>query len=144
MLFRSKKAHIAGSGMLRTNHVAEAQKHIAGIDPQQHHELLRHLQTIVMTLGGKPRHMELAHVTPGEMVIPAELLTPELMAALQATAKAQGIDLSRYEVGNRRNSVNPHTGEPEFFDAGIEQPHLRFPPVNPNCTGPQIIQYQEP
>ncbi len=111
-----KKAHIAGGGMMRAIHVAEAQKHIAAIDPQKHPELLQHLQAVVLTLGGKPQRTELAHVTPGEIVIPAELHTPELMAALQAAAKVQGIDLSRFEVGNRRNSVNPWTGKEEFFD----------------------------
>ena len=47
-----KKAHIAGSGMMRANHVAEAQKHIAAIDPQRHGELLQHLQAIVVTSAG--------------------------------------------------------------------------------------------
>ncbi len=94
-----KKAHIAGSGGMRANHVAEAQKHIAALDPRRHGELLQHLQAIVVTLGGKPQKSELAHVTPGEIVIPAELRTPELMAALRAVAEAQGVDLSRYEGG---------------------------------------------
>ena len=124
-----KKAHIAGSGMMRANHVAEAQKHIAAIDPQQHSELLQHLQAIVVTLGGKPEHTELVHATPGEIVIPADLRTPELMAALQAAAEAQGIDLSRFEVGNGRNSVNPRTGLVEFQDGeNIEEIVVSTPP----------------
>ena len=110
-----KKAHIAGSGGMRANHVAEAQKHIAALDPRRHGDLLQHLQAIVVTLGGTPQRTELAHVTPGEIVIPAELRTPELMAALRAVAEAQGIDLERYLVGNRRNSVNPRTGQSEFY-----------------------------
>ena len=47
-----KKAHIAGSGMMRANHVAEAQKHIAEIDPRAYGDLLQHLQGVVATLGG--------------------------------------------------------------------------------------------
>ena len=119
-----KKAHIAGSGMMRANHVAEAQKHIAGIDQRQHSDLLQHLQAIVVTLGGKPERAELAHVTPGEIVIPAELRTPEVMAALRATAEAQGIDLERFEVGNRENSMNPKTGQAEFYYSPMEHPGI--------------------
>lgn len=57
----------------------------------------------------------MAHVTPGEVMIPPTRMTPKLMAAwLEAMA---GQDPSRYVAGGA-NSQNPETGAPEFFDAG--------------------------
>ena len=52
---------------------------------------------------------QIAHVTPGELVIPAGLLTPELLAILGAEARRYGIDPQRLVVGSRRNSINPQT-----------------------------------
>ena len=137
-----KKAHIAGSGMMRANHVAEAQKHIAAIDPQRHGELLQHLQAIVVTLGGRPERTELAHMTPGEVVIPAELRTPELMAVLKAAAEAQGIDLDRFLVGSR-NSINPNTGLEEFAfgPAWDQQQATRNTPAGPQVADLYVSYY---
>ena len=58
----------------------------------------------------------IAHVTPGEIVIPRRLQTPELMAALARAAQTAGLDPRRFQVGNRRNSVNPRTGQAEFAE----------------------------
>ena len=63
----------------------------------------------------------LAHVTPGEMVIPAAFLTPELIALLSAEARRHGVDPARFFVGSGRNSINPFTGQPEFFDPTEEE-----------------------
>lgn len=59
----------------------------------------------------------MAHVTPGEVMIPPTRMTPKLMAAwLEAMA---GQDPSRYVAGGA-NSQNPMTGAPEFYDVGSE------------------------
>lgn len=57
-----------------------------------------------------------AHVTPGELVVPRGRMTPKLMAAWKEAMA--GADPQRYVVGAQTNSVNPMTGAPEFFDAG--------------------------
>lgn len=62
----------------------------------------------------------IAHLTPGEIVIPESLLTAEVMTVLRTEARKRGVDLSRLVVGNARNSINPRTGQPEFFDPSDE------------------------
>jgi hypothetical protein len=106
----------AGSGGLRASHVARAQQYIAKLDPARHGALLQHLQGCVVALGGRGGDTRIAHVTPGEVVIPKSLQTPGLLAELQAAARAQGINPSRIVVGSGRNSINPNTGQPEFYD----------------------------
>jgi hypothetical protein len=60
-------------------------------------------------------------VTPGEVVIPRNLQTPEVMRALAAAATRAGIDPRRYTVGHRANLVNPRTGAGEYTDKKIEE-----------------------
>lgn len=55
----------------------------------------------------------LGHLTPGDVVIPKGKVTPELREFL-----AQHFDVERYTAGHEKNSVNPKTGLPEFFDIG--------------------------
>ncbi len=59
---------------------------------------------------GRGGDSEIAHVTPGEIVLPQALQTPEVMAALQAAAAHAGADLGRFQVGNPASRVNPATG----------------------------------
>jgi len=49
-------------------------------------------------------------------LIPKRLQTPELMNALATAARASGIDPTALRIGSGRNSINPHTGQPEFAD----------------------------
>jgi len=71
-------------------------------------------------LGGRGGDTEIAHVTPGEVVIPARMQTPEVMAALMTAAAEAGVDPARLVVGSERNSINPQTGQAEFYYAGPE------------------------
>jgi hypothetical protein len=64
---------------------------------------------------GRGGDTAIAHLTPGEMVIPRHLQTREVMAALK---RAAGGSLARYHVGHPANRVNPRTGAPEFDDDG--------------------------
>ena len=59
----------------------------------------------------------LAHVSPGEMVIPAQVLEdPTIKQQFLSFLMEQGIeDPERYVVGSDSNSINPSTGFPEFF-----------------------------
>lgn len=63
---------------------------------------------------GRGDDTEVAHVTPGEMVIPRVFQTPEVLAALTRVAAAEGVPLERFRVGAARNNINPNTGAPEF------------------------------
>ncbi len=64
---------------------------------------------------GRGSDTEVAHVTPGEMVIPRVFQTPEVMAAIAKVAAAHGVPLDRFRVGDVHNSVNRKTGAPEFI-----------------------------
>ncbi len=60
----------------------------------------------------------MVHAAEGETVIPAEILSanPELKNQLFTQMRMMGIkDPNRYVVGNNLNSINPITGQPEFF-----------------------------
>ena len=60
----------------------------------------------------------MVHAAEGETVIPAEILqaNPQLKLDLFRQMRMMGIqDPNRYIVGNTLNSLNPVTGQPEFF-----------------------------
>lgn len=59
----------------------------------------------------------MAHVSPGEMILPEGVISEDLEQALRAEMLAAGIDPSRYIVGEGM-SINPETGNPEFFKVG--------------------------
>lgn len=56
----------------------------------------------------------MAHVTDDEMIVPANLLSPEIIEQLRAEMIALGINPDEYTVGGEM-SINPETGLPEFF-----------------------------
>ena len=66
----------------------------------------------------------LAHMTPGEVVIPAELVgDPAIAEALNEIFMSAEIDMAQYTVGSPMNSINPETGNPEFgFFSSITKP----------------------
>ena len=60
----------------------------------------------------------MVHAAEGETVVPAEILeaNPNLKDQLFRQMQLMGIqDPNRYVVGNTLNSINPITGQPEFF-----------------------------
>jgi len=60
----------------------------------------------------------IVHAAEGETVIPKEVFdeNPALKASLFKQMRAIGIENpERYVVGNALNSINPDTGQPEFF-----------------------------
>lgn len=63
---------------------------------------------------GRGRDSLIAHVAPGEIVLPASYLDkhPELKEMLAA----EGWDIDSRIVGNPKGKVNPHTGLQEFDD----------------------------
>ena len=59
----------------------------------------------------------IVHAAEGETVIPMEILdsNPQLKQMLFNQMRNMGIEPERYIVGNELNSINPVTGQPEFF-----------------------------
>ena len=66
---------------------------------------------------GRYEDAYIAHVAEGETVVPMEVLdsNPKLKAMLFNQMLDMGINPERYIVGNELNSINPVTGQPEFF-----------------------------
>ena len=68
---------------------------------------------------GRNEDDTLAHVATGEMVVRPEVLGPELTNQIKDSMKSFGLDPNRYTVGNKANSINPATGQPEFGIGGF-------------------------
>lgn len=65
---------------------------------------------------GRNGDTEIAHVTPGETVVPESVANqPDVRNRLAEGFRQEGMDPSRYIVGGR-NSLNPYTGNREFFE----------------------------
>jgi hypothetical protein len=111
--------------------IGEAQQQLRRISPRQHGELVSALQAKLLALQGRGGDSEIAHVTPGEMVIPRNLQMPEVMRTLAAEAMRAGIDPRRYTVGHRANSLNPRTGRPEFAIEEIVVTHPGYGNTRP-------------
>ena len=59
----------------------------------------------------------IVHAAEGETVLPMEVLSqnPRLKKMIWKQLTDMGIEPERYVVGNKLNSINPVTGQPEFF-----------------------------
>lgn len=70
-----------------------------------------------MAAMGRNGDTQLAHVSPGEMMVPRQVLdnNPRLNSGINSAIMDMGGDPNRYRVGNQDNSINPMTGQPEFF-----------------------------
>ena len=66
---------------------------------------------------GRNEDEYMVHAAEGETVIPMEVFeqNPALKEKLFAEMRIMGIEPERYVVGNELNSINPVTGQPEFF-----------------------------
>jgi len=74
----------------------------------------------------------MAHLTPGETVVPKQVLqqNPQVARGLGRAFQDAGSDPRRYVVGSGQNSVNPMTGQKEFFWAEIGNFYKsRFKPI---------------
>ena len=66
---------------------------------------------------GRYEDTYMVHAAEGETVIPMAVFdeNPRLKESLFNQMRAMGIDPEQYVVGNELNSLNPVTGQPEFF-----------------------------
>lgn len=55
-----------------------------------------------------------AHVTPGEISVPPQIQTPELLAALKQAFARAGVSLPQFTAGSPQTAHNPATGAPEL------------------------------
>jgi hypothetical protein len=66
---------------------------------------------------GRHEDEYMVHAAEGETVIPMAVLeaNPRLRKSLFAQMEMMGLEPERYVVGSELNSINPVTGQPEFF-----------------------------
>ena len=85
---------------------------------------------------GRNGDTEMAHLTPGETVVPRQVLqqNPQVARGLGRAFQDAGADPRRYVVGSGQNSVNPMTGKREFFFDKI-LPFLTKAASNPAIQG---------
>ena len=65
---------------------------------------------------GRGNDSEIAHVSPGEMMVPPEMMArhPGLQKELYQAYEAEGMDPRQFKVGSGITSLNPTTGMPEY------------------------------
>jgi LysM repeat protein len=63
---------------------------------------------------GRMEDTELAHVAPGERIVPAEILGQKGNEMLDAAFIRAGLDPIEYTAGSGQQSINPMTGMPEY------------------------------
>ena len=83
----------------------------------------------------------IVHAAEGETVIPKEVLdaNPSLKDSLFKQMKSIGIENpERYVVGNELNSINPDTGQPEFFFKSIGKLLKKAAPMIGSIVGMAI------
>jgi hypothetical protein len=63
----------------------------------------------------------MVHASEREMMVPREVVdqNPELRQQIQEKIAEAGADPNAYVVGNPQNSINPQTGQREFFLKGL-------------------------
>ena len=80
---------------------------------------LHDLKPVAEKLAGFGRYGDdnIAHVETGEFVVPVEIQkeNPELIRKLRDAISEYGVSPDRYVVGSEYVSINPVTGQPEFF-----------------------------
>lgn len=74
----------------------------------------------IMAALGRGGDTRMAHVTPGEAVIPVGTMTPELFSAWQSALDRKGLNPEQYVVNSEQASINPMTGAQEFQAGGMQ------------------------
>lgn len=71
----------------------------------------------IVSTYGREGDTYIVHAAEGETVVPMEVLdaNPRMKEMLFKQMREMGLEPERYVVGNELNSINPETGQPEFF-----------------------------
>jgi len=88
-----------------------------GIPPQILQMLMQHLQQQApqqLAQQGRFGDTMIAHLTPGEMMVPPQVQTPKVLAELDKAYKAKHVSPGQFTAGSPQSSTNPKTGVPEY------------------------------
>ena len=64
---------------------------------------------------GRNGDTTMAHVAPGEAIVPTDVISKETLQRLISEMAAAGMPVDQYIVGSPTQSINPETGQPEYF-----------------------------
>lgn len=64
---------------------------------------------------GRNGDTTMAHVAPGEAIVPTDVISPETLKRIISEMAAAGMPVDQYIVGSGTESINPQTGQPEYF-----------------------------
>ena len=83
--------------------------------PAQEPEMLDQGDSTPEEQAGRGSDTLLGHLTPGEIVVPKEIIDNEIaMRKLKSLFDKYEVDINQFTVGHEANSINPETGNPEF------------------------------
>jgi len=68
----------------------------------------------------------LGHLTPGEIIIPIDAQTEEVIVAVRDAFEKAGMNPREYVVGDAENKINPQTGNPEYFSFSSLNPFKKI------------------
>ncbi|MEQ8510649.1 MAG: hypothetical protein RIB43_16720 [Rhodospirillaceae bacterium] len=119
--------------------VRRTKARLAKANLSRHDELVQHIEAKLLALQGRGGDTELAHLTPGEMIVPPQLQTAEVVRALQQAAHTAGIDMAQYTAGSQASRMNPETGLEEFSVECADEGGCRQEPGG--YRGPNIFDY---
>lgn len=88
-----------------------------GIPPQMLQMILAQLQKQApqqLASQGRGGDNMIAHLTPGEIMVPPQVQTHKVLATLDKAYKDKGVQPEQFTAGSPASSVNPQTGIPEY------------------------------
>jgi hypothetical protein len=92
----------------------QAQSSLRKLDAKMHTKLVNVLTVKLLTAQGRGADTDIAHLTPGEIVLPRSMQTPAIVKALANSARENGLELERFIVGKGHAVINPLTSAEEF------------------------------
>lgn len=83
----------------------------------------------------------IAHVTPGDVVIPASVVeeAPEMLVKLKSVMEKMGGDYRTHIAGHEANSINPNTGLPEYFFKKLKRIFKKAAPIIAPIAGATFL-----
>ncbi len=93
-----------------------------------------------MAAQGRVSDSMLAHVTPGDMVIPRDawMSDPGILQRVKRVMDQEGADYRSHMVGSGYESINPETGQPEFFIKALRKAAKFVAPIAGTILGSAV------
>lgn len=124
----------AGIGTFLTSNMDEIEDNVLAFGAPQGINSMVDVGNRMASLGRNGDN-QLVHMRTGEIAVSPEILNenPQLAKELTAAFDRSNVDMSRYTVGSGANSINPMTGQAEFFlkrlVSGIKKVFKKIAPI---------------